>query len=110
MLRSFTPGIVSRIVTPVAQRIRRQTTDLECAGSTPAGGTKAFRSERPIPPAARLVQISMPYATFAVAFADGVIVAAAPIAQWAVGKDVSTVKDYYQRKGAVFAHVPGTPG
>lgn len=50
----------------------------------------------------RWVWVSLPYATFGIAVRDGVVVDAAPIARWAIGKSERRVADYYRRKGAVF--------
>ncbi len=43
--------------------------------------------------------ISLPYATFGVAIRSGVVVDAAPIARWALGKPARALS-FYRRKGA----------
>lgn len=48
------------------------------------------------------IHVSLPCATFAVIVRNGVVVDAAPIARWAVGKDERFVANFYRRKGAVF--------
>ena len=50
----------------------------------------------------RWVWVSLPYATFGIAAENGVVVDAAPIARWAVGKQERFVADYFRRKGARF--------
>jgi hypothetical protein len=53
-----------------------------------------------------LLWVSLPWATFGV-LADGRwIVAAAPIAKWAIGKSTERVYDHYLRKGAEIRVVP----
>ena len=51
------------------------------------------------------VWVSLPWATFGIAVNDGVVVDAAPIARWTVGKPERVVADYYRRKGAVFVRL-----
>lgn len=46
----------------------------------------------------RWIYVSLPYATFAVQERDGVIVDAAPIARWAIGKTSKFVADYWRWK------------
>ena len=51
------------------------------------------------------VWVSLPHATFGIEvepLRDGQhrVVAAAPIARWAIGRDARLVVDYYRRKGA----------
>jgi hypothetical protein len=48
------------------------------------------------------VWVSLDYATFGIEVRDGVVVDAAPIARWAIGKPEQYVADYYRRKGAKF--------
>jgi hypothetical protein len=49
----------------------------------------------------RWIWISLPYATFGIAVADGVVVEAAPIAaKWVLGRDEREVAAYYRRRGA----------
>lgn len=48
----------------------------------------------------RWIWVSLPYATFGIAVADGVVVEAPPIAKWAVGRDERGVAGYYRRRGA----------
>jgi hypothetical protein len=45
-------------------------------------------------------RITTSYACFYISTANGIVTHAAPIAKWAVGKQVATVLDYYKRKGA----------
>jgi len=53
------------------------------------------------PAARRWIWISLPYATFGIAVADGVVVEAAPIAAKRVlGRDEREVAAYYRRQGA----------
>lgn len=52
--------------------------------------------------AVRLVRVELPYACFGLGVADGVVVWAAPIARWAVGRDEWRVANYYRSKGATF--------
>jgi hypothetical protein len=42
----------------------------------------------------------LPYACFAIVAQRGVVVAAAPIARWTVGKPVEVALAFYRRKGA----------
>lgn len=51
------------------------------------------------------IWVSLSYATFGVAVRDGVVVDAAPIARWAVGKPEEQVAAYYRRKGATFVRL-----
>lgn len=51
------------------------------------------------------VWVSLSYATFGIAVADGVVVDAAPIARWAIGKDERRVAEFYRRKGAEFVRL-----
>lgn len=44
--------------------------------------------------------VSLPYATFALMLRAGIVIRAAPIAGWAVGKEEALVLGYYRRKGA----------
>lgn len=48
----------------------------------------------------RWIWISLPYATFGIAVADGVVVDAPPIAKWALGRDEREVAAYFRRRGA----------
>ena len=48
------------------------------------------------------VWVSLDYATFGVCVEHGVIVDAAPIARWTIGKPERHVADYYRRRGARF--------
>lgn len=63
---------------------------------------------QPVPRAAKLVQVCLrePAATFALAVAGGKVVAAAPIAQWTVGRPYREVTAYYQRRHAKFRLIP----
>lgn len=42
----------------------------------------------------------MHYATFGIVSIDGKVAYAPPIAFWSMGKDISTVLEYYKNKGA----------
>lgn len=53
----------------------------------------------------RWIWVSLAYATFALATEDGIVVDAAPVAKWAIGKNEKYVADYYRRKGARFAEI-----
>lgn len=46
--------------------------------------------------------MSLPYATFAIVEKEDVIVDAAPIARWMVGRPGSEVRAWIARKGGVF--------
>jgi len=48
----------------------------------------------------RWIWVSLPYATFGVAVAEGVVVEAPPIAKWALGRDERKVVGYFRRRGA----------
>lgn len=48
--------------------------------------------------------IHLPYATFGIAVRDGLVVRAAPIAAWSLGKP--NIIEYYRRKGATIKHLP----
>lgn len=52
------------------------------------------------------IWVSLSYATFGIQVRGGVVVDAAPIARWAVGKSEVEVAAYYRRKGAVFVRLP----
>ncbi|MDH2424768.1 hypothetical protein [Sphaerisporangium sp. TRM90804] len=54
----------------------------------------------------RWVWVSLPWATFAVVVADGLVVDAAPIARWSIGRRERDVADHYRRRGAVFVPLP----
>jgi hypothetical protein len=47
------------------------------------------------------IWVSMPWATVGVRVVDGVVVDAAPIVRWAVGKPWPVVQAWFRRKGAV---------
>ena len=49
----------------------------------------------------RWIWVSLPYATYGIAVKGGVVVDAAPIARWMVGKSETYVADWLRRKGAV---------
>jgi hypothetical protein len=51
------------------------------------------------------VWVSLPWATFGLAVRDGVVVDAAPIARWTIGKPELDVAAYWRRRGAVFARL-----
>lgn len=48
------------------------------------------------------IWVSLSYATFGIRVEKGIVVEAAPIARWAVGKPEGFVADYFRRKGARF--------
>lgn len=48
------------------------------------------------------IRVELPWATFGLRVEAGVVVEAAPIARWAVGRDERRVANYYRRKGATF--------
>lgn len=48
----------------------------------------------------RWIWVSLPYATFGIAVADGVVVGAPPIAKWVLGRDEREVAGYFRRRGA----------
>ncbi len=50
----------------------------------------------------RWVWVSLPRATFALIVRDGLVVDAAPIARWSIGRREREVADYYRRRGAEF--------
>ncbi|MFI7468174.1 hypothetical protein [Nonomuraea sp. NPDC049646] len=52
------------------------------------------------------VWVSLPWATFAIVTRGGLVVDAAPIARWTVGKPERQVADHFRRKGAQFARLP----
>jgi hypothetical protein len=49
--------------------------------------------------------ISLPYATFGVAIANGIVTRAAPIAAWSLGKPAKVLR-YYRRAGARIERLP----
>lgn len=55
---------------------------------------------------ARWIWVSLPYATFALAVANGRVVDAAPIARWSIGRPEREVATYYRQRGAVFEPLP----
>lgn len=55
-----------------------------------------------LPDEARWIWVSLPHATFAIGTHDGLVVSAAPIARWAIGKDEREVANYFRRRGATF--------
>lgn len=46
-------------------------------------------------------RIETDYAVFRIKATDGIVTFTAPIAKWALGKKISDVLAYYQRKGAI---------
>ena len=48
----------------------------------------------------RWIWVSLPYATYGSATRDELVVDAAPIAQWMIGKSEAYVADWLRRKGA----------
>jgi hypothetical protein len=59
-----------------------------------------------LPDSARWIWVSMDHATFAVAVRGGKVVAAPPIARWAVGKDERVAAATWRELGAVFRELP----
>lgn len=55
----------------------------------------------------RAYAVRLPYATFALVVRDGVVVRAAPIARWAVGRPEDEALEYYRRKGGSVARLDG---
>lgn len=53
----------------------------------------------------RIIQVLLPHATFGLIVSGGMIVEAAPIARWAVGRGEREVAGYYRRRGAIFRAV-----
>ena len=53
----------------------------------------------------RWIWVSLSYATFGLAVRDGIVVDAAPIARWAIGKPEQKVADFYRSKGARFVRL-----
>jgi hypothetical protein len=49
----------------------------------------------------RWIHVSLPWATFGLAVRGGIVVDAAPIARWAVGKDERKAAAWFLRRGAV---------
>ena len=47
-----------------------------------------------------LYRISLPYATFGLVAENNIVVKAAPIAKWAIGKTIDNVLFYYEGRGA----------
>lgn len=54
----------------------------------------------------RWVQVTMGRACFGICIRDGIVVMAAPIAKWAVGRPERPVAAYYRKIGATFRDVP----
>ncbi len=53
--------------------------------------------------------MSLPRATFALIVRDGLVVDAAPIARWSIGRREREVADYYRRRGAEFVPLSDLP-
>lgn len=51
------------------------------------------------------IRIALPYAVFGIKVEGGVVVDAAPIARWTVGKSERYVADHYRCRGATFLRV-----
>lgn len=49
-----------------------------------------------------LYQITTPFACYGIVVLNGLVVEAAPIAYWAVGKTWEYVSNYYKRKGYTY--------
>lgn len=54
----------------------------------------------------RWIWVSLPYATFALAVEDGIVVEAAPIARKSVGRPEREVAAWYRSRGAAFRDLP----
>lgn len=52
------------------------------------------------------VWVSLPWATFGLGVRGGVVVEAAPIARWCVGKPEQQVAAYWRGRGARFERLP----
>ena len=65
------------------------------------------------PPAAvatkRWIWVSLTYATFGIAVADGVVTDAPPIAKWVLGRDEREVAAYFRRRGADIVALDARP-
>ena len=48
----------------------------------------------------RLIWVSLPHATYGLLVAGGVVVDAAPIARWMVGRDERMVAEWLRKRGA----------
>lgn len=48
---------------------------------------------------ATLIYVDLPYACFGLEAHEGVVVDAAPIARWAVGRPLEEVRRYFEKKG-----------
>lgn len=59
--------------------------------------------------AARWIWVSLPYATYGIAVADGKVVDAAPIARWMIGKPEVEVAAWLRRKGAKVVPLDSPP-
>ena len=59
-----------------------------------------------LPDSARWIWVSMDHAPSAVAVRGGKVVAAPPIARWAVGKDERVAAASWRELGAVFRELP----
>jgi len=57
----------------------------------------------------RWIWISLPYATFGIAVAGGVVVDAPPIAWWTLGRDEREVAAYFRRRGADIVALDARP-
>ena len=47
----------------------------------------------------KTIWVSLPYATFGIEVADGIVKDAAPIGHWMIGKDTQTIRNWITKKG-----------
>lgn len=52
------------------------------------------------------IWVSLPYATYGIEVEDGIVIDAAPIARWMIGKDTQTVRNWIAKKGGVWKMLP----
>jgi hypothetical protein len=52
-----------------------------------------------------LYSISLSYATFGIEVENNIVVRAAPIARWCMGKSIDNVLFYYKNKGAKIVEI-----
>lgn len=53
-----------------------------------------------------MIWVSLPYATYGIEVAAGVVVDAAPIARWMIGKDTQFVRSWIAKKGGTWIVLP----
>ncbi len=49
----------------------------------------------------KLTRVSLPYAVFGLISLNGIVVRAAPIAKWTVGKNLHYISNYFISKGGI---------